>query len=144
MNYYYSVAFTIILLILFTLAAFSIDFISKVLQKRINPKYLNSTIIVILLSLMISGTYVISLLGNWKFIDTIFISSLCLFGLGWMTNITRKASTNSQGTVAKFLTNNDYGHQYEAASSPDISLYFISSLIFFVGSWGIAFLLAFI
>ncbi len=144
MNYYYSVAFTIILLILFTLAAFSIDFISKVLQKRINPKYLNTTIIVILLSLMIGGNYVISLLGNWKFIDTIFISSLCLFGLGWITNITSKASTNSQGTVAKFLTSNDYEHKYEAASSPKMSVYFISSLSFFVGSWGIAFLLAFI
>lgn len=143
MNYYYSVAFTIILLILFTLAAFSIDYISKVLQKRINPKYLNTAVIIILLSLMISGTYVISLLGSWKFIDTIFVSSLCLFGLGWITNITSKASTNNQGTVAKFLTNNDYEHQYEAASSPEMSLYFISSLIFFVGSWGIAFLLAF-
>ncbi|TYS67738.1 hypothetical protein FZC76_14335 [Sutcliffiella horikoshii] len=143
MHYYYSVVFTIILLILFTLAALSIDYISKVLQKHIKPKYLNTTVILILLSLMISGTYVISLLGNWKFIDTIFISSLCLFGLGWITNITSKASTNSQGTVAKFLTNNDYEHQYEAASSPEMSLYFISSLIFFVGSWGISFLLAF-
>jgi uncharacterized membrane protein (DUF485 family) len=143
MNYYYSVAFTILLLILFTLAAFAIDFISKVLEKRINPKYLKITIILILLSLMVSGSYVISLLGNWKFIDTIFFSSLCFFGLGWLTNITRKANTNSHGTVTKFLTNNDYEHQYEAVSSQEMSLYFVSSLIFFIGSWGVAFLLAF-
>ncbi|KPB06001.1 hypothetical protein [Bacillus sp. CHD6a] len=143
MSYYYSVAFTIILLILFTLAAFAIDFISKILQKRIHPKYLKITIVLILLSFMVSGSYAISLLGNWKFIDTIFFSSLCFFGLGWLTNITRKANTNTQGTVTRFLTNHDYEHQYEAVSSPEFSLYFISSLIFFIGSWGIAFLLAF-
>jgi hypothetical protein len=143
MNYYFNLAFTIILLIILTLAAFAIDFIGKALEKRIHPKYLNITIIFILLMLMGSGSYVISILGKWSYSDTIFISSLCFFGLGWITNITNKASINSQGTVAKFITNNAYKHQYEAASSSGMSLYFVSSLIFLAGSWSMAFLLAF-
>jgi hypothetical protein len=143
MNYYFNVALTIILLIILTFSAFAIDFIGKALEKRIHPKYLNITIIFILLILMGSGSYVISLLGKWNYSDTVFISSLCFFGLGWITNITNKASINSQGTVAKFITNNAYKHQYEAASSSGMSLYFVSSLIFLIGSWSMAFLLAF-
>ncbi|MGD6965242.1 hypothetical protein ACQCVP_02285 [Rossellomorea vietnamensis] len=143
MYFYLNVVFTIILLITLTLASFAIDYISKFMEKRINPKFLKITIISILLLLMSIGTYVISELGSWSFIDTVFVSSLCFFGLGWITNITNKASINSQGTVAKFITNNSYKHQYEAASSSEMSLYFLSSLIFLIGSWSAAFGIAY-
>ncbi|MCA1063763.1 hypothetical protein QTG56_00840 [Rossellomorea sp. AcN35-11] len=141
--YYFRIGFTVILIILLTLAAFAIDFIGKTLERMINPKYVNITVILLLLLFMVSGSYGVSRLGNWSFIDTVFILSLCFFGMGWMTNITNKASRNSAGTAAKFITNNEYKHQYEAASSSGVSLYFISSLVFLIGSWGIAFLLAF-
>ncbi|WP_113930058.1 hypothetical protein [Bacillus sp. P14.5] len=143
MYYYWNVAFTIILLVVLTSSAFAINYISKTLEKRISSKYLSITIIFILLTLMAGGSYVLSELGSWSFIDTVFVSSLCFFGLGWITNITNKASINSQATVMKFITNNSYKHQYEAASSSGISLYFISSLIFLIGSWSIAFILAY-
>jgi hypothetical protein len=142
-HYYFRIAFTVILLIILTLAAFAIDFIAKTLQRLINPKYVNITIIFLLLLLMVSSSYLVSILGNWSFIDTVFILSLCFFGMGWMTNITNKVNRNSAGTVAKFVTNNAYKHQYEAASTSGMSLYFISSLVFLIGSWSIAFLLAF-
>jgi hypothetical protein len=144
MNYYINIVFTIVLLILLTLAAFAIDFISKSLQKRIHPKYLKGTVIFILLLLIVSGSYLISTLGNWMFIDTIFVTSLCFFGLGWITNITNRANKNAEGTTAKFITNNAYKHQYEAAGSHDMSLYFFSSLIFLAGSWSAAFAIAFL
>ncbi|MGM0844687.1 MAG: hypothetical protein ACQEUT_06890 [Bacillota bacterium] len=143
MYFYWNVALTIILLVILTLSAFVLDFIIKALEKRIKPRYLNILIVFILLVLMVSGSYVISQLGSWSFIDTVFVSSLCFFGLGWITNITNKASINSQGTVAKFITNNSYKHQYEAASTSGVSLYFLSSLIFLVGSWSFAFLVAY-
>ncbi|MGF2615832.1 hypothetical protein FZC84_07095 [Rossellomorea vietnamensis] len=143
MYFYWNVVFTIILLVVLTSSAFAINYICKTLEKRISSKYLNITIIFILLTLMAGGSYVLSELGSWSFIDTVFVSSLCFFGLGWITNITNKASINSQATVMKFITNNSYKHQYEAASSSGISLYFISSLIFLIGSWSIAFILAY-
>jgi predicted PurR-regulated permease PerM len=141
--FFLNIIFTILLLIALTSAAFAIDFFCSFLQKRINPRYLNFTIVFILLLLMISGSYVFSVMGSWSLIDTVFVSSLCFFGLGWVTNITNKASINSQGTVAKFVTNNAYKHQYETASTAGMSLYFISSLIFLIGSWTISFLIAF-
>jgi hypothetical protein len=144
MNYYVNVVFTIVLLIILTLAAFAIDLIGKFMEKYIHPKYLKGTIIFILLLLMVSGSYVISTVGNWRFIDTVFVTSLCFFGLGWITNITNRANKNAEGTTAKFITNNAYKHQYEAAGSHEMSLYFLSSLIFLAGSWGVAFAKAFL
>ncbi|WP_421378086.1 hypothetical protein ACOJQI_12095 [Bacillus salacetis] len=138
-----NILFTILLLIGLTAAAFAVDFISTYLQKRISPKYLNVTVIFLLLLLMTGGSYAFSVLGSWSLIDTFFISSLCFFGLGWVTNITNNASINRQGTIAKFVTNNAYKHEYKAASTSGMSLYFISSLIFLAGSWGYAFLIAY-
>jgi hypothetical protein len=144
MNYYVNVGFTIVLLIFLTMGAFAIDYIGKVLQKLINPKYLKSTIVLILLLVMSVGSYTLSMLGDWRFIDTIFVTSLCFFGLGWITNITNRASRNAAGTTAKFITNNSYKHHYEAAGTYGMSLYFLSSLIFLAGSWGAAFAAAFL
>ncbi|WP_175990543.1 hypothetical protein [Bacillus sp. Marseille-Q1617] len=144
MNYYVNVGFTIVLLIALTAGAFAIDFIGKSLQRLIHPKFLKGTIIFIILLLMTGGSYTLSMLGEWSFIDTIFVTSLCFFGLGWITNITNRASKNAAGTTAKFITNNAYKHQYEAAGTYGISLYFLSSLIFLAGSWTVAFAVAFI
>jgi hypothetical protein len=138
-----NIIFTIVLLVGLTAAAFAIDFICTLLQKRINPKFLNVTVIFFLLVLMAGGSYAFSVMGSWSLMDTFFVSSLCFFGLGWITNITNKASINRQGTVLKFVTNNAYKHQYETSSTAGMSLYFISSLIFLAGSWGISFYIAF-
>ncbi|MCA1057203.1 hypothetical protein LCM10_19855 [Rossellomorea aquimaris] len=144
MNYYVNVIFTIVLLILLTLVAFAINHINSYLHKKISQKYLTGTIIFILLLLMTSGSYMISILGSWTFMDTIFVTSMCFFGIGWITNITQRANLNTEGTIAKFITNNAYKHQYEAASSSGMNVYFIASLLFLTGSWGTAFLAAFL
>lgn len=144
MNYYVNAGFTIVLLIVLTMGAFAIDYIGKVLQKSIKPKYLKSTIIFMLLLLMAGASFALSTLGDWRFIDTIFVTSLCFFGLGWITNITNRASRNAAGTTAKFITNNAYKHQYEAAGTYGMSLYFLASLIFLAGSCTVAFAAAFL
>lgn len=143
-HYFFRIAFTVILLIIFIFAAFAIDFIGKTLQRLIKTKYVNITIIFLLLLLMTSSSCVVSIFWNWSLFDTVFILSLCFFGIGWMTNITNKVSRNSTGTFTKFVTKNAYKHQYEVASALSGSnLYFISSLIFLIGSWSIVFLVAY-
>lgn len=141
-NFYMYLLFSICLLIILTPFAFMIDFVGKTLEKRVNPKYLKLTIIMILLFIMAGSSFLMSVLSGMKMIDTFFITSLCFFGLGWITNITNKAHRNMDSTFAKFVTNNAYKYQYEASGTPEVSLYFISSLIFLGGSWVLAFVVA--
>jgi hypothetical protein len=143
LNYYFNLLLTIVVLIAGTGLAFFIDQFSRHLEKFIHPKFLSLTIILILFSLMTGATVMISSLKGWSLMDTAFISSLCFFALGWITNISKKAQFNQAGTVAKFITNNQFRYEYESASSSNKSPYLIASLLFLVLSWGISFWIAY-
>jgi hypothetical protein len=112
MNFYMYLLFSIFLLIILTPFAFMIDFVCKMLEKLVNPKYLKLTIITILLFIMAGSSSIMSVLSGMGMMDTFFISSLCFFGLGWVTNITNKAHRNMDSTFAKFLTNNSFKYHY--------------------------------
>ncbi|PFA67678.1 hypothetical protein CN378_09130 [Bacillus sp. AFS015802] len=144
MSYYFNLLLTIVILIIGTGLAFFIDQFSKQLEKIIPSRFLSLTIILILFSLMTGSTVMVSLLKEWSLMDTAFISSLCFFGLGWITNISKKAQINQAGTVAKFITNNQFKHDYESASTSNKSPYLIASLLFLAFSWGISFWIAYI
>ncbi|TYS91357.1 hypothetical protein [Rossellomorea aquimaris] len=137
MNYYVNLLITIIILIIGTGTAFFIDQFSKQLEKFISSRYLSFTIIMILFTLMTGATVMTSSLGGWSIMDTAFISSLCFFALGWLTNISKRAGINQASTAAKFITNNQIKYEYESASSSNKSPYFIASLLFLVMSWNI-------
>lgn len=137
MNYYVNLLLTIIILIIGTGTAFFIDQFSKQLEKFISSRYLSFTIIMILFTLMTGATVMTSSLGGWSIMDTAFISSLCFFALGWLTNISKRAGINQASTAAKFITNNQIKYEYESASSSNKSPYFIASLLFLVMSWNI-------
>ncbi|MDT9024153.1 MULTISPECIES: hypothetical protein [Rossellomorea] len=143
MNYYVNLLITIIILIIGTGTAFFIDQFSKQLEKFISSRYLSFTIIVILFTLMTGATVMTSSLVGWSIMDTAFISSLCFFALGWLTNISKRAGINQASTAAKFITNNHFKYEYESASSSNKSPYFIASLLFLVMSWGISFWMAY-
>lgn len=143
MNYYVNLLITIIILIIGTGMAFFIDQFSKQLEKFISSRYLSFTIIMILFTLMTGATVMTSSLGGWSIMDTAFISSLCFFALGWLTNISKRAGINQASTAAKFITNNQFKYEYESASSSNKSPYFIASLLFLVMSWGISFWMAY-
>ncbi len=144
MYYYFNVLLTIVILIVGTGLAFFIDQFSKQLEKFIPHRFLSFSVIVILFSLMTGATMMISLLKGWGLMDTAFISSLCFFGLGWITNISKRAGINQAGTAAKFITNNQYKYEYESTSSSNKSPYLIASLLFLAISWGISFWIAYI
>jgi hypothetical protein len=137
LNYYVNLLLTIIILIIGTGTAFFIDQFSKQLEKFISSRYLSFTIIMILFTLMTGATVMTSSLGGWSIMDTAFISSLCFFALGWLTNISKRAGINQASTAAKFITNNQIKYEYESASSSNKSPYFIASLLFLVMSWNI-------
>ncbi|WP_282137872.1 hypothetical protein [Rossellomorea aquimaris] len=137
MNYYVNLLITIIILIIGTGTAFFIDQFTKQLEKFISSRYLSFTIIMILFTLMTGATVMTSSLGGWSIMDTAFISSLCFFALGWLTNISKRAGINQASTAAKFITNNQIKYEYESASSSNKSPYFIASLLFLVMSWNI-------
>jgi hypothetical protein len=137
LNYYVNLLITIIILIIGTGTAFFIDQFSKQLEKFISSRYLSFTIIMILFTLMTGATVMTSSLGGWSIMDTAFISSLCFFALGWLTNISKRAGINQASTAAKFITNNQFKYEYESASSSNKSPYFIASLLFLVMSWNI-------
>jgi hypothetical protein len=137
LNYYVNLLITIIILIIGTGTAFFIDQFSKQLEKFISSRYLSFTIIMILFTLMTGATVMTSSLGGWSIMDTAFISSLCFFALGWLTNISKRAGINQASTAAKFITNNQIKYEYESASSSNKSPYFIASLLFLVMSWNI-------
>jgi hypothetical protein len=137
LNYYVNLLITIIILIIGTGVAFFIDQFSKQLEKFISSRYLSFTIIMILFTLMTGATVMTSSLGGWSIMDTAFISSLCFFALGWLTNISKRAGINQASTAAKFITNNQFKYEYESASSSNKSPYFIASLLFLVMSWNI-------
>ncbi|WRP08671.1 hypothetical protein U9J35_11080 [Rossellomorea aquimaris] len=143
MNYYVNLLITIIILIIGTGMAFFIDQFSKQLEKFISSRYLSFTIILILFTLMTGATLMTSSLGGWSIMDTAFISSLCFFALGWLTNISKRAGINQASTAAKFITKNQFKYEYESASSSNKSPYFIASLLFLVMSWGISFWMAY-
>jgi len=143
LNYYVNLLITIIILIIGTGMAFFIDQFSKQLEKFISSRYLSFTIIVILFTLMTGATVMTSSLGGWSIMDTAFISSLCFFALGWLTNISKRAGINQASTAAKFITNNQFKYEYESASSSNKSPYFIASLLFLVMSWGVSFWMAY-
>ncbi|MGM0851285.1 MAG: hypothetical protein ACQEWI_01515 [Bacillota bacterium] len=143
MNYYLNILLTIVILIAGTGLAFFIDQFCKQLEKFIHPKYLSLTIIVILFSLMTGATVMINSLKDWSLMDTAFISSLCFFALGLITNISKKAQINQASTAAKFITNNQFKYEYESASSSNKSPYLIASLLFLALSWGISFWIAY-
>lgn len=143
MYYYLNVLLTIVFLIIGIGTAFFIDQFSKQLEKFIPLKYLSFTIIVILFTLMMGATVMTSSLGGWSIMDTAFISSLCFFALGWLTNISKRAGINQASSTAKFITNNQFKYEYESASSSNKSPYFIASLLFLVMSWGISFWMAY-
>jgi len=143
LNYYVNLLITIIILIIGTGTAFFIDQFSKQLEKFISSRYLSFTIIVILFTLMTGATVMTSSLVGWSIMDTAFISSLCFFALGWLTNISKRAGINQASTAAKFITNNHFKYEYESASSSNKSPYFIASLLFLVMSWGISFWMAY-
>jgi len=92
---------------------------------------------------MTGATVMTSSLVGWSIMDTAFISSLCFFALGWLTNISKRAGINQASTAAKFITNNHFKYEYESASSSNKSPYFIASLLFLVMSWGISFWMAY-
>ncbi|TMU87576.1 hypothetical protein FGG79_05500 [Bacillus sp. BHET2] len=144
MYYYFNVLLTIVILIVGTGLAFFIDQFSKQLEKLIPSRFLSFSIIVILFSLMAGATMMISLMKGWNLMDTAFISSLCFFGLGWITNISKRAGINQAGTAAKFITNNQYKYEYESTSSSKKSPYLIASLLFLGISWGISFWIVYI
>ncbi|MBW3113681.1 MULTISPECIES: hypothetical protein [Bacillaceae] len=143
MYYYFNVLLTIIILIIGTGIAFFIDQFSKQLERIIPARFLFLTVVLILFTLMLSSTIMVSSLKNWSLMDTAFISSLCFFALGWVTNISKKAQFNQAGTFAKFITNNQFKYEYESASSSNKSPYFIASLLFLVLSWGLSFWVAY-
>ncbi|MGE6752888.1 hypothetical protein ACQKFO_05540 [Rossellomorea sp. NPDC071047] len=143
MYYYLNVLLTIVILIIGIGTAFFIDQFSKQLEKFISLKYLSFTIIVILFTLMMGATVMTSSLGGWSIMDTAFISSLCFFALGWLTNISKRAGINQASSTAKFITNNQFKYEYESASATNKSPYFIASLLFLIISWGISFWLAY-
>ncbi|MBN8191266.1 hypothetical protein JI667_03810 [Bacillus sp. NTK074B] len=143
MYYYFNVFLTIIILIIGTLIAFFIDQFSKQLERVIPPRFLFLTVVLILFTLMLSSTIMVSSLKSWSLLDTAFISSLCFFALGWVTNISKRAQFNQAGTFAKFITNNQFKYEYESASSTGKSPYFIASLLFLVLSWGLSFWIAY-
>ncbi|MGM0839257.1 MAG: hypothetical protein ACQEWE_00920 [Bacillota bacterium] len=143
MNYYFNLLITIIILVIGTGMALFIDQFSKQLEKFLPSKYLSFTIIAILFTLMTGATVMTSSLGGWSIMDTAFISSLCFFALGWLTNISKRAGINQASTAAKFITNNQFKYEYESASSSNKSPYFIASLLFLVLSWGISFWMAY-
>ncbi|BCB03614.1 hypothetical protein [Bacillus sp. KH172YL63] len=139
MYYYFNVLLTIVILLIGTGVAFFIDGFSKQMERWIPKKFLSLTIILILFMLMSAATKMISMQIGWSLFDTAFISSLCFFGLGWMTHISARAHINQAGTVAKFITNNQFKYEYEAASSSNRSPYLIASLLFLGISWGLSF-----
>jgi hypothetical protein len=143
LNYYFNLLITIIILVIGTGMAFFIDQFSKQLEKFLTSRYLSFTIIAILFTLMTGATVMTSSLGGWSIMDTAFISSLCFFALGWLTNISKRAGINQASTAAKFITNNQFKYEYESASSSNKSPYFIASLLFLVLSWGISFWMAY-
>jgi hypothetical protein len=139
MYYYYNILLTIVILIIGTGLAFFIDTFSKQLEKWIPLKFLPLTVIMILFTLMTSATVMISTLTGFRLMDTAFISSLCFFALGWLTNISKRAGINQASTASKFITNNQFKYEYESSSSSNKSPYLLASLLFLVISWGISF-----
>ena len=141
MNFIVNILFTFVLLVVLTLSVFLVHFIASLLEKVVPPRYLRYTIILILLSLMAASTYIISILQDWTFLDTAFVTSLCYFSLGWITNITKRTGVNQAGTIAKFITNNNFKYEYTSASTYQVSAFFLSSLAFLIISWSSAFIL---
>ena len=144
MYYYFNVLLTIVILIVGTGMAFRIDLFSKLLEAFIPQRFLSPLIILLLFSLMVGATVMISSVNGWRLMDTAFVSSLCFFALGWVTNISKRAGINQAGTAAKFITNNQFKYEYESARSSHKSPYLIASLLFLALSWGISFWMAYI
>jgi hypothetical protein len=61
---------------------------------------------------MTGATAITSSLGGWSLMDTAFISSLCFFAIGWLTNISKRAGINQASTAATFITNDQFKYVY--------------------------------
>ncbi len=144
MIFYYRIIFTVIILAVAVLFAISLNKILSLLEKRFSRKSLQIFMVFTLVVLMYLSTICISLVGDWSVMDTSFITSLCYFGLGWITTFSRRASINQAGLVAKFVSNNQYNHEFEVEFVTKQDPYFLASLIFLLICWGGSFVIAYI
>jgi hypothetical protein len=81
--------------------------------------------------------------GTWSLLDTSFICAPIFFGIGWITSFTRRASINQAGASLRFVTNGAYKHDFSVEHIKVFTPFFVSTLTFFVVSWGISFYIAF-
>ncbi|MBO9128095.1 hypothetical protein [Bacillus sp. 165] len=73
--------------------------------------------------------WVVSMVFGWKFMDTVFLGGLVIFGVIWLFNLAVNQSNNVNNAVVKGWTGQDAGEikKFELKMSP-----FILGLVLFI------------